>query len=280
MPDIAFVNGHWSALSEAKIPIEDRGFQFGDGVYEVVRTYGKAVFGLQNHLSRLQRSAAAIQISLPYDLLKLEALVQTGCERAAFGDVLIYIQITRGIARRAHAFPAQGPASLVMTFRETKRIPQEVQGVGVSVISTEDIRWGRCNIKSLNLLPNVLAREKAKETGAFEALFVRGGAVQEGAGSNVFAVLGEKLVTPPLGPFILSGITREVLLDLGAQEGLEVSESVLPLQTLRAADEVFLTGTTIEVLPVVKLDGQAIGSGRPGKITQALAQRFLAFTQA
>jgi len=280
MPDIAFVNGRWTALSEAKISIEDRGFQFGDGVYEVIRTYGKSVFGLEDHLARLKRSADALDISLPYACSEIEAFVQDGCEKGGFRDTLIYIQLTRGIAPRAHAFPQKKHSTLVMTFRETTRTPAETQRKGVAVISIEDLRWGRCNIKSLNLLPNVLAREKAKHLGAFEAIFVREGHVQEGAGSNVFAVFSGRIVTPPVGPFILSGITRELVLGLGAGEGLDLSEEKISLQELLSADEIFLTGTTIEVLPVVQLNGSALGSGRPGKITQALAEAFQTFVKA
>ena len=279
MPDIAFVNGLWSPLSEAKISIEDRGFQFGDGVYEIIRTYGKAVFGLENHLARLKVSAKELNISIPYTFSEIKQIIQLGCNKSSFKDTLIYIQLTRGVAPRGHAFPRKSRSTLVMTFRETGRISEEVRSRGVSIISMDDIRWGRCNIKSLNLLPNVMAREKANQAGAFEAIFVRDGQVKEGAGSNLFAVFGKKIVTPPLGPFILSGITREIILQIGSSEGLDLSEGILTRHDLSRADEIFLTGTTIEVLPVVQLDGESIGLGRPGKTSRFLYETFLSFVK-
>ncbi len=274
MPNIAFINGKWTSLSSAKISIEDRGFQFGDGVYEVIRTYGKACFELKEHLTRLERSANAIEIALPYQAEILEKIIQFGCRKSRFKDTMIYIQLTRGTAPRGHAYPKKKRSTLVMTFRESKPVSEEIRKKGVSIISTEDIRWARCYVKSLNLLPNVLAREAAKRAEAFEAIFIREGHVMEGAGSNLFAVFGDKIVTPSLGPYILSGITREIILRLGRENGLTMVEGSLPLDDLYVADELFLTGTTIEVLPVICLNQKPVGSTKPGDVTLSLFNIF------
>ncbi len=274
MPNIAFVNGKWDRLSAAKISIEDRGFQFGDGVYEVIRTYGEAVFGLKEHLARLKTSADALEIPIPYRPSQLEKMIDLGCRKSGFKDIVVYIQLTRGSSSRSHSFPKKGRPTLVMTFRPSIAIPKETRGQGVSVISVPDIRWDSCHIKSLNLLPNVMAREQAKRSGVFEALFIREGKVTEGAASNLFAVFRKRVVTSPAGPYILSGITREIILRVGKKEGLEMREAELPQEDLYKADELFLTGTTVEVLPVIALDQRKIGSGRPGKITQILHDGF------
>ncbi len=279
MSEIAFVNGTWSNLSEAVVSIQDRGFQFGDGVYEVIRTYGKAVFGLGEHLSRLQLSAAEIDILMPASLPALEAAIHLGCKKCGFSDIQIYIQLTRGDAPRNHVYPDTARTTWVMTFRETKKIPQEIREVGVSIISTEDIRWSKCHVKSLNLLPNVLAKEAAARAGAFEAVFIREGKVMEGAASNLFAVFNRRVLTPPKGPYILSGITREVVLSLGLRLGFEMCEAPLFLKDLDTADEIFLTSTTIEVLSVVHLNETAVGQGFPGKTTQALHKAFQSYVQ-
>lgn len=275
MPNIAYVNGLWSPLADATISIEDRGFQFGDGVYEVIRTYGQAIFGLPAHLERLRRSASEIEITLSMEDEVLTALVHEGCKNSSYTDIQIYIQVTRGISPRNHAFPEQVQPTLLMTFRETKPVATVIRNRGISIISTEDIRWDRCHVKSLNLLPNVMAREAAKREKAFEAIFVRSGLVMEGAGSNLFAVFGKTIYTAPEGAFILSGITRDLVLKLVRQLGLTLREEAVSLQRLHEADEVFITGTTVEILPVVKLDGVIIASGNPGDVTKDLYAAFV-----
>lgn len=274
MPNIAFVNGKWSSISAAKVSVEDRGFQFGDGIYELIRTYQGEVFHLDEHLSRLEASAKEIEIALPYTGSQLEKIIRLGCRKSGFTDVKIYIQVTRGAAPRLHSFPKKVKPTVVMTFREFEPLALKLREEGVAIISTPDIRWARCNVKSLNLLPNVMGREQALRAGAFEAIFIRDGKVMEGAGSNLFAVLGKKIITPPAGPYILSGITREVVLRIGKENGLEMVERELKLSQLSSADELFLTGTTVEILPVVRLDGKPIATGRPGEKTEFLCRAF------
>ncbi|MCX5727650.1 MAG: D-amino-acid transaminase [Nitrospirae bacterium] len=274
MPNVAFVNGAFMPLAEAKVSIEDRGFQFGDGIYEVIRTYGGRPFSLEAHLARLERSATALDLTQPYSRAEWTHHILEGIRRAAYPEAKIYLQITRGVAPRDHAYPAEGTPTVVMTVREFHPLDRSVQAAGVEAMTTEDIRWGRCDIKSLNLLANVLARQKVKQAQVFEAILINTGLVTEGAISNVMVVQGETVVTAPEGPRILSGVTRAVVLELARNEGLPIQERFISQAELYGADEIFLAGTTVEVLAVVRVDGKIIGDGRPGPITQRLAAGF------
>lgn len=274
MPDIGFLNGQFTPLSETLVPVEDRGFQFGDGVYEVIRTYGGAPFQAEAHLERLERSCRALSLPAPYSLQQWKASIRDGLARAAYSESKIYIQVTRGVAAREHAFPPSIAPTAVMTVRELRPLDENAYRDGVTVMTVEDLRWGRCDIKSLNLLPNVLARQQAQRAGVFEALFVRDGQVYEGATSNIFLVRDGALITPPEDHRILSGVTRAVVLELARTDGRPVQERPVRLDELRAADELFLTGTTIEVMPVVRVDGSAVAAGTPGPLTRHLRARF------
>ena len=274
MPNVAFINGAFVPLAEAKVSIEDRGFQFGDGVYEVIRTYKGRPFSLDAHLARLDRSAAALELTQPYSRAEWTRHVLEGVKRAAYPEAKVYIQITRGVAPRDHAYSDDATPTVVMTIREFHPLDRSVQTTGVEAMTTEDIRWGRCDIKSVNLLANVLARQQVKQAQVFEAILVNEGLVTEGAVSNVMVVQGGMVVTAPEGPRILSGVTRAVVLDLALKEGLPIQERFVSRAALYQADEVFLTGTTVEVLAVIRIDGKIIGDGRPGPITQRLAASF------
>ena len=274
MQNVAFVNGAFVPLAEAKVSIEDRGFQFGDAVYEVIRTYKGRPFALEAHLARLERSATALDLTQPYSRAEWTHHVLEGISRAAYPEAKIYIQLSRGVAPRDHAYSAEGPPTVVMTVREFHPLDRSVQAAGVEVMTTEDIRWGRCDIKSVNLLANVLARQQAKQAQVFEAILVKEGLITEGAVSNVMVVLGGTVVTAPEGPRILSGVSRAFVLELARNEGLPIQERFFSQVELYGADEVFLTGTTVEVLAVVRVDGKVIGDGRPGPITQRLAAGF------
>ena len=274
MQNVAFINGTFVPMAEAKVSIEDRGFQFGDGVYEVIRTYKGCPFELEAHLARLDRSATALDLKQPYSHDDWTRHILEGIRRAAYPESKIYVQITRGVAPRDHAYSDDATPTVVMTVREFHPLDRSVQVAGVEAITTEDIRWGRCDIKSVNLLANVLARQQVKQAQVFEAILVNEGLVTEGAVSNVMVVQGGTVVTAPQGPRILSGITRTVVLDLARSEGLPVQERFVSQADLYEADEVFLTGTTVEVLAVIRVDGKVIGDGRPGPIAQRLAARF------
>ncbi|MFM8550866.1 MAG: D-amino-acid transaminase [Nitrospiraceae bacterium] len=274
MPAIGFVNGTFMPLEHATVSVEDRGYQFGDGVYEVIRTYRGAPFQVEAHLARLERSAAAIGLPMPYPNREWTRLVMEGIRRAGFAESKVYIQLTRGVAPRDHAFPAECRPTAVMTIRELRPLAPAVYDAGVEAVTFEDLRWGRCDIKSVNLLANVLARHRAKEAGVFETIFIREGAVTEGSVSNVMIVTAGRVVTAQEGVHILSGVTRSLVLDLAHAAGVPVDERAATVEELHGADEVFLCGTTVEVLPVVRVDGRMVGTGKPGPVTGTLCERF------
>lgn len=278
MPDIAFINGRFLPWEEATISIDDRGFQFGDAVYEVIRTYRGAPFELTAHLARLDRSARELSLPQPYTNVQWTRWIQQGLSLAGYEDAKVYIQLTRGVAPREHSFPSDILPTVVMTIRKFHPLAPELRRAGVSACTREDLRWGRCDIKSVNLLANVLAREEGKKAGVFETILVRDGFVMEGALSNVMAVQDGFVITAPEGPRILSGVTRTLVLELAKKDDIMIEERFIPVDLLYRADEVFLTGTTLEVLGVVQIDGKTIGSGQPGPITKALATRWALLT--
>lgn len=274
MPNIAVINGKFVPLAQAKVSVEDRGFLFGDGIYELVRNHEGKLFRLDEHLRRMERSAQAILLDLRHSREDWKRLIAKAAERSRIREAKVYIEVTRGTAPRGHAFPKRVASTTVITVRPFAPTPERLRRLGVRVITTPDLRWGRCDIKSLNLLPNILAKQQAVETGAFEAIFIRSGQVTEGTSSNVFAVFSNAIATPPQGPTILSGVTREMVLELAQARGLKAEERVITVADLLQADEVFITGTTVEVLPVIQVDQAMIGTGKPGRITQQLYLRL------
>ena len=274
MPDIGYLNGRFSLLEEIAISPNDRGFLFGDGIYEVIRAYHGVLAFWKEHFSRLLRSANEIRLPFKIDEQDFHRLLVLGLEQSGYGEGKIYIQCTRGAAPREHGFPYNAEPTVFMSFREMHDLPTDMTRRGVKVITVPDIRWNRCDIKSLNLLPNVLAKQQAQDAQAFEAIFVRDGLVIEGATSNIFIVKDDQLQTPERNHFVLSGVTQQQVINLAQKIGKEVQFVKMTLETLCQADEVFLVGTTIEILPVVKVDGQTIHDGRPGPVTVSLQKRF------
>jgi len=275
---VVWLNGKLTDYSTATVSIEDRGFYFGDGVYEVIRVYDGKPFGLDRHLNRLERSAAGIELALPMPLAEIGELAKDLTRRSGRENAEIYIQITRGRGRRNHVFPESEPTFLV-GVREGRRIPAELLHTGCSVITRPDERWARCNLKTIGLLPNVLAKEAAHRLGAAEALLVRDGLVTEGTSSNVFIWKAGGLATPVADNRILPGITREITIELARKLGYEVAERDIPLGELLDADEVFITGTTVEMMPVVKVDDHRIGNGMPGDVRGDLHAAFMDLIQ-
>jgi D-alanine transaminase len=267
---LVWLNGEILDFASAKVSVEDRGFQFGDGVYEVVRIYRGRPFALTEHLERLHRSAREIELSLPLSLAEFAAAAEDLIARAEIAEAELYIQATRGAARRNHLFPEDARPTLVMTVRPVRLIPPELRERGIRVLTVPDQRWARCDIKSICLLPNVLAKERAHRAGAFEALFVRDGLVLEGTSSNVFVWTGEELVTPIADHRILSGITRSFILQLAREQGHRVVERDLPLAEVKSAREVIIAGTVTELLAVIAIDGEPVGDGAPGPIFRSL----------
>ena len=282
MSRIAYVNGRYVRHHAAFVHVEDRGYQFADGVYEVIAVTGGRLIDEDAHLDRLERSLAEIRVAAPMSRRALGTVLRETVRRNRVRRGIVYLQVSRGVAPRDHPFPRHaGRPSVVATAREIARGAPEAHPDGVRVITVPDIRWARCDIKSIGLLPNVLAKQMAVEAGAYEAWQVDGdGAVTEGTSTNAWIVDdGARLVTRPLASDILSGVTRRVVLELAHAEGLELDERPFTVAEAKAAPEAFLTSTTSFVLPVVAIDGSPIGSGEPGPVTrrlQSLLDRHLA----
>jgi D-alanine transaminase len=275
--ELAYVNGDFMPLSEAVVSVEDRGFQFADGVYEVIGTYGGKPYAMAAHLQRLERCLLELRLPLDIGTYRLREKIEEGIQRCGYAEALVYVQVTRGVAPRRHEFPLQLPQpTVVMTFKELIRLPVELYEQGVAVISTADLRWKRCDIKSIALLANILAKQEASEKGAFEALLVNeAGNVTEGSSTSAFCVRDGQLWTSPEGPHILPSITRGVLLDLARQAQVPIRETFSSLDDFLAAEEVFLGGTTTEAISVVEIDGKRVGDGKPGPIASQLRAAFL-----
>lgn len=272
---IVYLNGEFIPRDGVSISADDRGFLFGDGVYEVIRTYHGELFQVEGHLARLARSLSELRIPFsPVDSLRSVAERLLAENTLATAESKIYIQITRGASPRSHRFPPAGTPPTVYAVAQELSPPLEEQERGVAAITTGDTRWARCDIKSLMLLPNVLAYQRALEAGAQEAILVRDGSVTEGSHNSVFAVFGDVAVTAPLSNLVLPGITREVVLSLCGAEGIPVEEFPILEERLGHADELFLTGTSAEVTPVVRLDSRPVGGGEPGPVTRALQRAF------
>lgn len=272
---IVYLNGEYLPLERATVSVEDRGFLFGDGIYEVVRAYGGRLFELDAHLRRLQRSAAGALLPLAPAVADLPRIMTRLLTENNVQDINLYIQCTRGATHpRAHAFPVQPQPLLLVMPQPLYVVPPEARTQGAEAITAPDLRWGRCDIKSIMLLPNVMAKTRAREQGAFEALLVRDGTVTEGSSSNVFAVFNGRLATHPANHNILGGITREVVLRLARDMRMEVCESAFTVEQMYAAQEVFLSTTTAEVLPITQVDDRTIGNGLPGPVTLRLYEAF------
>jgi len=278
MSRIAYVNGCYVPLADAKVSIEDRGYQFGDGVYEVCEVRGGRLIDARRHLARLKRSLDELRIRMPMSDAALRLVLHEVVARNRIEYGILYLQITRGVARRDHAFPPPEVApSLVVTARPlAKTRNATLAATGIAVISVPDIRWGRVDIKTISLLPNVLAKQAAVEEGARDAWFVdRDGNVTEGASANAWIVTAAgTVVTRPADDGILRGVTRTVLFEVIKAQGLAIEERPFGLAEAYAAREAFATSATQIVVPVVRIDGRAIGDGKPGPVATTLRRAF------
>jgi D-alanine transaminase len=270
-----YLNGSYIDHAEAAVPVDDRGFLFADGVYEVARIYRGTPFLMAPHMTRLRAGLAALRIR-GADIDDLPAVADQLIDANDItGDGTVYIQVTRGAAPRKHAFPAADTKPTVYVIaRAFNQHPAEFFERGVAAITVPDTRWSRCDIKSISLLPNVLANQQAHEAGAFEALFVRDGVLIEGSHSNLFAVLDGTLLTYPSSNYILTGITRNLLLELAREMGIPAAEAPLYTEQIPQVTELFLSGTTTEVMPITTLDGRPVGSGAVGPIAQRLQAAY------
>lgn len=267
-------NDQLVARDAVHISIEDRGYQFGDGIYEVVKVYNGDVFTATEHIDRLYASADKIGMAIPYTKDVLHHLIHQLIEENELGTGIVYLQVTRGHSPRNHAFPNPAVEAVVTGYtRESARPVNELE-TGVAVCLVEDVRWLRCDIKSLNLLGNVMAKQEAAQKGCFEAVQHRGEVITEGSSSNAYGIKNGVLYTHPVNNLILNGITRQVILDCCAEIGLPVVEEAFTKEQALHMDEFIVSSTGIEVMPVVKIDETVIGDGKPGEWTRKLQQAF------
>lgn len=274
LSETVYLNGSYVPYEQALIPFEDRGMLFADGIYEVVRAYNGRLFEMEAHLERMVASAAELRLALP-TALELAEIVRGVLARSGLTDASVYIQVTRGFAGpRAHALPQGIRPSVFAAARPVPKPDATHLRDGAFGITVPDRRWHMCHVKSVGLLLNTLAKQAAIEAGAQEALFVRDGVITEGSATNAFAVFGEAVHTHPEGPHILSGITRQIICTLCRQEGIPIREEPFLVSRLYRADEVFVSGTNSEVLPLREVDGRTIGEGTPGPVTRRLQGAF------
>lgn len=272
---LLYLDGKYMPIEEGRVSVEDRGFQLADGVYEVIRFYRGRPFRIDRHLARLARSLDGLRIPLPEPLPRIEEV----CRKVAAGiaEATLYMQVTRGAAPRVHAFPKDVPPTFLAYARETPPTPE---GKTFSLCTVPDDRWGRCHLKTIGLLANVLGKQRAVEAGCDEGLFVReDGAVTEGCTSNAFLVRAGRILTHPANHRILGGVTRDGVLEVIRKEGVPLEERPFSLGEAIGAEEFFMTGTGAEVMPAVTIDGKAVGNGRPGPVTLRLRAAFREMVQ-
>lgn len=269
---IIYLNGQFLPRADATLAIDDRGFIFGDGVYEVTRVVKGALFESGRHLRRLARGLADLRLHPEESLADIEAIsMRLIAENGlAEGEGTVYLQVTRGAAPRTHHFPPSGTRCTVFMSAQKFVVPHDKRATGVSCVTYPDIRWSRCDIKTVNLIPAVLAKQHAVDCGVFESIFVRDGAITEGSHTNCFGVIDGELRTYPASNYILGGVTRDVTIELAQELGIPFEARPFHVQDLPRLEEFFVTGTTTDVMPVVELDGRPVGNGRPGAITMRL----------
>ncbi len=272
-----YLNGQYLPLADAKVSVMDRGFLFGDGIYEVIPSYSGSLFHFQEHMERLENSLSSIRLANPHNRAQWLEILTPLLDSSL--DQYIYLQITRGIdSKRDHTFPENvTPTVFAMC---SNIVPLANLDSGVKAISVDDSRWELCNVKATTLLANILLRQQAVEKGCAEAILVKDGYVTEGAASNIFAVIDGILITPPQGSEILPGITRNVILEIARENNIPYSEDIISLDALKTASEIWLTSSTREIVPVVQLDNETIANGKPGPIWRIMNQLFQAYKQS
>ena len=279
MTRFAYVDGHYLPLNEAAVHVEDRGFQFGDAIYEVWSVRAGQLIDADGHFARLERSLGELRIDNPKSRAGYALVIAELLRRNRLRDGLVYLQVSRGRARRDHTFPGSGtrPTIVLTTKRLDPVAAQQRANAGVAVITTPDLRWGRCDIKTVNLLPNVLAKQAAKEAGAAEAWLVdRSGLVTEGSSTNAWIVTADgRLVTRPTDHAILHGITRATLMSVAAKLGYTIEERAFSVDEAVSAREAFMTSATSYVTAITRIDGRPVGNGAPGSVATALREAYL-----
>ena len=278
----AYLNGQFMPVSEAKISPLDRGFLYSDGVYEVIPAYSRALFGYEGHMARLKRSLDGIRLKNPLTDEKWRELILKLVAESSFEDQAVYLQVTRGTdKKRDPAFPQADVEPSVFLFTAKLPLPSaENREKGAAAITLQDIRWGRCDLKSVSLLPNVMARQQAADAGCVEAVMLRDGFLTEGSASNAFVVKDGLILTPPANQKILSGITRSMVLELAGKHRLSCEERPISETELREADELWISSSTKEVLSITRLDGEPVGNGaQAGKVGNVYKKLYAAFCE-
>ncbi|HQT30413.1 MAG TPA: D-amino acid aminotransferase [Thiobacillus sp.] len=274
-----YLDGQFLPLADAKVSPLDRGFVFGDGVYELVPVYSRKPFRLEEHLRRLQGSLDGIRLANPHGVARWRELVEQLIALQDFNDQSVYLQITRGVAPRDQAFPLGVAPTVFMFSQPLVSATQAQKEAGVCAITARDIRWGRCDIKAVSLLANVLARQQAVEAGCAETVMLRDGFLSEGAASNIFAVKNGVLLAPQPSPLILTGITYDVVLELAAAHGIPSELRAISEAELRGVDELWMTSSTKEIMPIVRLDGAPVGDGKQGPMARQMDALYQQFKQ-
>jgi D-alanine transaminase len=277
MSETAYLNGEFLPLDKAQVSVLDRGFIFGDGVYEVIPAYSRRAFRLPEHLVRLQHSLDAIRLANPMADAEWTRLIQELIARHAPEDQAVYLQVTRGVARRDHAFPKDAKPTVFMMSGPLVTPPKEQVENGVPCITASDFRWLKCDVKSISLLGNCLLRQAAADAGAVEVVLFRDGHLTEASASNVFIIRDGKLLAPPKDHLILPGITYDVVLELAEACRIPIERRAVTEDEVRSADEIWVTSSSKEVLAVTTLDGERIGSGRPGEVFRVVHQEYQEF---
>ena len=276
---MVFLNGKLLPLEEAKVPVLDRGFIFGDGVYELVPVYSRVAFRLDEHLSRLERSLGETRIPNPYSRAQWREIVYRLVDAQPFEDQGVYFQVTRGVAKRDHSFPKDAEPTVFMMSNPLVTPPRDIVQRGAPAVTAQDNRWLRCDIKSISLIGNCLLRQISAEAGAAETILFRDGKLTEASASNVFVVSRGIILSPPKSHLILPGITYDVVLELAREHGLPIELRDVTEAEVRGADEIWVTSSSKEVLPIVTLDGKAVGAGRPGPVFARMYQLYQDFKQ-
>jgi len=276
---MVFLNGKFLPLEEAKVPVLDRGFIFGDGVYELVPVYSRVAFRLDEHLARLERSLAETRIRNPYARAQWREIIYRLVDAQPFEDQGVYFQVTRGVAKRDHAFPKDAEPTVFAMSNPLITPPREAVQKGAAAVSAHDNRWLRCDIKSISLIGNCLLRQLSAEAGAAETVLFRDGTLTEASSSNVFVVKRGVILSPPKTSLILPGITYDVVLELARGASLPLELREVSEAEVRAADEIWVTSSSKEVLPIVSLDAAPVGDGRPGPVFARMYQLYQEFKQ-
>lgn len=275
-----YLDGEFMPIAEAKVPAMDRGFLFGDGAYEVIPVYSRRPFRLAEHLARLRHTLDGIRLANPHDEAEWMRLIGGIVARNAGEDQSVYLQITRGAdTKRNHAFPAQVTPTVYIMSEPLVTPPAAQRETGIAAVSAPDIRWLRCDLKTTSLLANCLLRQRAVDAGCVETLLFRDGFLTEGAASNIFAVKNGTLLAPPKNHLMLPGITYDVVVELAARHGLTCEVRDVLETEARGADELWMTSSTKEVLPIVQLDGEPVGKGKPGPVFARMYAWYQEFKQ-